>query len=373
MKHPFLSIVPVLALSSVAATALRTHEPARAETAWEHGLVEVDLRGGELGAHAALVERGIRLAPSIPERASWTSAPFGFEGGFDELLPSWNVRVPAGCGFTVELSPDAARTRDEPAAPPAWLHVGSWGDVPGDHAKVVECEGGKIATDYFTAQRRFSSVRLRVTGFRDQEGDDELLVRRLTLCWSRREEVDRAAPRGGRKRFRAVDLDVPFHSQRSEAPDLASRICSPTSVAMVLAYRGVTLPPSEVARTLYDAEHDIYGNWPRAVQGAYVLGVPGYLRRFSDWRDVESALTQGQPLICSIAVKEGELRGAPYSKTAGHLIVVRGFDAEGGVLVNDPAASDADSGRLTYAREDLEKVWFGRGGTTYVLLPREDD
>jgi hypothetical protein len=98
--------------------------------------------------------------------------------------------------------------------------------------------------------------------------------------------------------------------------------------------------------------------------------VPGYLTRFADWADVEARIAAGQPLIVSIGVKKGELPGAPYESTAGHLLVLRGFDERGDCVVNDPAVSEPKDGRRTYRRADLERVWMERGGTAYVLLPK---
>jgi D-alanyl-D-alanine dipeptidase len=166
-------------------------------------------------------------------------------------------------------------------------------------------------------------------------------------------------------------LAVPYRSQKVERREIRGRICSPTSVSMVLAYRGIDRPTEEVSGVIYDASNGIYGNWPLAVQGAYRYGIPGYLDRFGRWADVERCIAAGQPLVISIEAAEGELRGAPYRRSNGHLLVLAGFDADGNVLVNDPAAGDAESGLLTYHRSDLERVWWeARGGTAYVLLPR---
>ena len=41
------------------------------------------------------------------------------------------------------------------------------------------------------------------------------------------------------------------------------------------------------------------------------------------------------------------------------------------MLVNDPAAETAEKGMATYKREDMDKVWFARGGVGYVLMPAE--
>ena len=113
------------------------------------------------------------------------------------------------------------------------------------------------------------------------------------------------------------------------------------------------------------------GTGPGTCRPPYSLGVPGYLARFSDWTDVERMIAAGQPLVISIRVHdEGGLRGAPYRTTDGHLIVVTGFDAQGRVTVNDPAAVTPETGQLTYERFDLERAWMRTtGGTAYVLLP----
>jgi len=131
------------------------------------------------------------------------------------------------------------------------------------------------------------------------------------------------------------------------------------------------VPTAEVAERIHDPASDLYGVWPRNVQAAYSFGVPGYLARFSDWGEVERLVAAGQPLVISIAAKSGELDGAPYKETDGHLLVLCGFDESGGVHVNEPAAADSARGTTTYRRDQLERVWMARGGTSYVFLPPE--
>ena len=79
-------------------------------------------------------------------------------------------------------------------------------------------------------------------------------------------------------------------------------------------------------------------------------------------------IAAGQPIICSIQVEKGELPNAPYKSTDGHLIVVTGFDADGNVLVNDPAATDTEKGQTAYPRDALQKAWMDRAnGTAYII------
>jgi len=39
------------------------------------------------------------------------------------------------------------------------------------------------------------------------------------------------------------------------------------------------------------------------------------------------------------------------------------------VLINDPAKRKVEDGLCKYHPEDMEKIWFDRGGVGYVLLP----
>ncbi len=324
-------------------------------------------------------ESSVELSPEgadAEKSAQYVSRWFAGSSPFRDLLVSWNVDCPAGEGFCVELR--VAEHADTSWSP--WMYLGDWGTVPGGD-RVIACDGGKIDTDYFHGEKTFERAQLRVRAFAPTTGVARALaVQNLWCCASDprllgppnrlnvRSRLQDSWPYGMKWKHR---LDVPFRSQRAESADIAGRICSPTSLGMVLAFHDVARPTATVAAAAYDPAHEIYGNWPRNVQAAWSLGVPGCLTRFTCWFDVEAMIASNQPVIASIAAREGELRGAPYKKTDGHLLVITGFDENGDVCVNDPAAPDAKSGQTTYAREDMQKVWLDRGGTAYVLWPKK--
>lgn len=330
-------------------------------------------------------------------RGWYQSPPLSAEGGFEQALLSWNVECPANTGVCVELRVRAAS--NAPWSP--WLYLGDWGSpvpppmcvdrqeeylartsldgpieplpaskVGGPPSKRVAFEGGAVDVDVFKSEQRWAQAQFRVSvECSENARDQRVRVRRVSICFSRKSDAPApqfVLPDAARRR-----LATPFRSQRTERPEIAGRICSPTSIAMLLEHRGLRVDTLAAAERIYDAAHDIYGNWTRAIQGAYSFGAPGYLARFSDWNEVAALIAQGTPIAISIAAKEGELDGAPYPKTSGHLLVLCGFDERGDVFVNDPAAGTPELGQLTYRREQLERVWMARGGTSYVLLAPE--
>ena len=85
----------------------------------------------------------------------------------------------------------------------------------------------------------------------------------------------------------------------------------------------------------------------------------------------QAATKAGVPVIVSIAYKKGQLDNSPIPSTSGHLLVVRGFDAAGNVLTNDPAASSDEGVGITYDRLQFEHAWLDNSnGTAYLIYPQ---
>jgi len=345
-----LVVALVAACQSPSRTALevRSFEMLDPRESAHHMVMDVTAGGVRLAARD-----GMHVSPVI-ERDGWDQAL-----SFDELLLSWNVDVPTDAGFCVEVQV----ARGEDWSP--WLYIGDWGRALEEDERVTSFEHGRVKIDIFQSDVLFDRARYRIRGL---GGDGELVVRLVALCFTNTTSTPSGALTSWDWFEQPRPLDVPQRSQRTEDESIAGRICSPTSVSMVMEYHGVDVPTAELAAEIYDPVHDIYGIWPRAVQAAHTHGVPGYLMRFSSWRDVEAKVA-ALPLVISIRAEEGELRGAPYPSTNGHLLVLRGFDRRGRAIVNDPAADDVAGVSRTYEREDLEKVWLATGGIAYVFGP----
>ncbi len=72
--------------------------------------------------------------------------------------------------------------------------------------------------------------------------------------------------------------------------------------------------------------------------------------------------------VVSIAIDPGDLDGAPIGSSDGHLLVIAGFQQDGDVVVNDPAADTSKGVRRVYKRGQFEKIWLeASGGLTYVI------
>jgi peptidase C39-like protein len=165
-----------------------------------------------------------------------------------------------------------------------------------------------------------------------------------------------------------IALSVPALSQMESPEGVRHRICSPTSVAMVLRYWERPATALDLAAEMFDPRHDLYGVWPAAIRAASRRGVLGYLLRFPSWSAAAWCLARGLPIVASVRYSAGELAGAAIDSTAGHLLVLTGYDGAT-VLANDPAAPTPREVPRRYQLADIQRVWLERSGVGYVLFP----
>ena len=332
---------------------------------WESGTSE----------HVTVLTAPARVTPVGP-MARWTSPEVSTAFAFTELIPSWNVTAPPGTGLRLDVRVrPVGGGRWSP-----WLYLGSWGRTRSREKRVTSCRQGVVNVDYLALRVPADAYQVRVEfsgpgagGTADRLGIDRAAapaLRRLAISYSGvvADEARRAelAPPGW-----ARDLPVPFRTQKDVAGPMSGEICSPTSVSMVMAYCGVDRPTAENAHAIYDPDHDLFGNWGRAVARAGELGLDAWVTRFRDWDAVKAQVAAGHPVVASIRFKAGEFPSAVLPSTAGHLIVIRGFSATGDVVVNDPASRDRGNGAV-YRATELARAWFDHGGVGYVIRRAAD-
>ncbi len=276
----------------------------------------------------------------LPKGPTWCSPVV--EGHAGQALVWWHARGPMSCAVRVRAKGHWSN----------WLSMGQWGSVkltPG----LASCGAAAVDVDMLSMLSPIEAMQWRVTL---EEGG---AVDRLGVVISRPGVSSEQA-----FSWQGVH-EVPVLTQTGLPGDLATRACSPTCLAMLLASRGIRVPVEDVAAVAYDAQHEIYGNWTRAVATLYHFGLPAQLARFRQWSSVARHLAQHGPLAASIAFEQGGLPGAPLPRTPGHLVVVRGLDPNGNPIVNDPASPGNQP--LTYPAEAFGRAWFGHGGVAYIL------
>lgn len=279
---------------------------------------------------------------------------WGVPGGARHLMPAFSALGERAGGFRFELAAQA----DGRWSP--WLGAATIG--PADFSPLPsEAPGLDVRIDQCLAGAPVERVRLRLRIGGDRA--ERLLARPwlVTLSASDLGPPDVPQPVGRAR------LDVPRLSQMAAGGPLAARICSPTSVAMVLAYWGVRADLAGLAAEMFHPTLDLYGVWPAAIAAAARHGVLGYLLRFPDWASAAWCLGRGLPLIASVRYAAGELTGAAMAETSGHLVVLTGWENDE-VLVNDPAARSAAGVPRRYRLDELARVWLERSGVGYVLF-----
>jgi hypothetical protein len=247
---------------------------------------------------------------------------------------------------------------------------------------------GRVSVDTWAAASAVTSWQVRVTLLRPRGSRLPVALERIgavaSTVASRSGPTSRPGPAAG------TVLPVPTYSQMTHQGHYpqwgggGQAWCSPTSTAMVLAYYGVSPTPRGIApghtnavvdhtaKMVYDHGYDGTGNWAfNTAYAATLVGGDSYVTRLRDLREAEQHIAAGVPLIVSVAFGRQQLTGAPISSSNGHLLVIVGFEADGDVVVNDPAGASNGAVRRVYDRAELERIWLSAsGGTAYVIRNR---
>ncbi|MFD3609800.1 peptidase C39 family protein [Streptomyces atroolivaceus] len=340
------------------------------------------------------------------EYATWTSPVHRSAVPATEVIASWNAHTPHGTWIQIEMRGRYSDGTDTP-----WYVMGRWaaGDTDIRRTSVDDQTDGRstVWTDTFSLDDaasglRLVSYRLRLTLHRAPGTRLTPTVHRVGAMASDipdRFTVPATAPGAAR------ELPVPRYSQNvhvGEYPEYdngGEAWCSPTSSQMIIEYWG-RKPTSEdlawvkpgladpqvchAARHTFDYQYEGCGNWPfNAAYAATYRDMNAVVTRLGSLTDLEKLTAAGIPVITSQSFLKGELTGAGYG-TAGHLMTVIGFTADGDVIANDPASPSNDAVRRVYQRREWENIWLrtkrydangavrsGTGGVCYVYWPSD--
>ena len=146
--------------------------------------------------------------------------------------------------------------------------------------------------------------------------------------------------------------------------------CGPTSMQIVLAYHGVQKSRDWIAMThpsngkrIQSSSHrgQIYAKGAGAAYAPMVnlakkLGFKGSKQVWTNnLNTVKNMIKAGRPQIISVAGRIRYKGGGSWNSN-GHIMVIRGFDSAGDVIVNDPAGNGS---RKVIRRSDFMRIWRG--------------
>jgi hypothetical protein len=327
---------------------------------------------GMLGALAAWadarwvsVTEFSRFERESPESSAWVSPEWTSPMPFRELVVSWNLRTPTDLQIEAQVMTTTGQGR--------WWHLGHWSTnaAPARRTSVrgQKDGSGRVDTDTLWLREPASAVKLRVR-FSNPSQTPAVFKRMDLALWSPTVGVASAAgsvPQGARM------LEVPRKSQ-ADYPEGVTQWCSPTSLAMLMAFWGERSGRAEwdldvrtVATGVFDPGWPGTGNW--AFNAAFAGSRPGFQAaaiRLSGIADIESLLEAGIPVAASVSY--AVLKGAPKPEPGdGHLIVVCGLSPDT-VTVNDPGV------RLSRVRREFplpafRAAWAASHQTVYVVWP----
>lgn len=313
-----------------------------------------------VGALRAITGNG-----TVPTKAAYISPVIRCRFPATEFLPSWNIRLNGpGQGFRVMI-----RAVDKTGKVSPWFFIGEGGTIDREVKPKTEFPGwGKTHIDYIALKNPAVAFQYKLefaaSGVAKASGAE---LHRFFVHYSGQSKRSSIGKKLVRPR-RDIRVPVPYRSQLDvKVKKLRNVICCPTCVAMVLEYHGIDKPTLAICEDSYDERHGIYGIWPRASQAAFQNGRRAWISRFRGIDEMLNVLKKGQPIIASIRVGEGELRGARYPKSNGHLIVIVGYGENGRVLVNDPFSVGPGGAEIEYESDDIEKVWLDRGGVAILI------
>lgn len=277
---------------------------------------------------------------------------------FQELIVSWEASRPESGHFAIDTSLFVETWS-------SWMPYAEWSANDqrtfGPHVEIpvrsyqdaVAVSGGQEATGF----------RIRVS---PMEGASLDGFRMLHAC---------TTPAGHEVRLEgriaeSVNLDVQGLSQLALSDERRTRLCSPTSTTAVLRYvlKSKDLSVLTFANAVWDSGFDIYGNWIlNTAEAANQLGSCHHcwVARLDSFEDILGSLRSGFPVVVSV---RGPLKGSALPYESGHLLVIKGFDADRQeVLCMDPAFPEDELTSVAYPLDGFIQAWNRRGGIAYFF------
>lgn len=276
---------------------------------------------------------------------------------FDDLVGSWNARVPEGAALEMHAQVRVGESWSR------WFLLGTEEHSGYRSPRRQEDASGYVDVDTLKLTRPAQAFRYRFVFSRARK-PPELVLAAVAVS---NQDAPQEAPA-----FKSGpwvrELKVKPRSQLEEQERYRHNICSPTTLAMAMDFAGVSRATARVADAARDRESGLYGAWPANTALAGRLGLQARVARLDSLLDLQDEIAAGRPVAVSVTFGPGELHGSPMKKTAGHLFLVTGFTKQGDVIVMDPAGPSRSQVRRVYQRGQFHRVWrIKKRGLAYLI------
>ncbi|TLM98927.1 peptidase C39 family protein, partial [bacterium] len=224
------------------------------------------------------------------------------------VVPSWNVDAPEGSWIKTFLRVKVNKSWSK------WYNLGIWSqsDDPSERHSVKGQEDANAEVDIDTlvlkdgVKAEAVQMKLQLNSRSDSQYP---VINGAALVMNNRQERNLSISQGNSNLWNKT-LSVPQFSQMVY-PDGGNTWCSPTSVAMVLAYwqefKGLPEPVvREAVKGVFDSDYEGTGNWPFNTAYAATKGMTAAVSRLPNLEEAERFIAVGIPLVMSISWKPGE-------------------------------------------------------------------
>ena len=295
---------------------------------------------------------------------------------FKRLLVSWNCETPKGTWIEVQARAFISYYDDNKNSTyecSDWLSFGKWGTHIKRSSKSPDSHLAKISTDEFIIKGNYTDTasKIQIRALLHTENTNVTpSIRQFIISY-----------KDNTPRIKGIEIpsnkiiDVPSYSQYIRDKNIGSVICSPTSITMLLNRRNENLIVEETAWSCFDYDYEAFGNWLFNVAFASSLGYESFVE-YGNLKSLKREIYSGYPVAVSVKytndinnLEYPYIENAPIT-TAGHILVVRGFEKKDGidyVVVNDPAGKSNESVTRRYKLSEFENAWHRGSNIMYVI------
>ena len=299
---------------------------------------------------------------------------------FKRLLVSWNCETPKGTWIEVQARAFISYYDDNKNSTyewSDWLSFGKWGTHIKRSSKSPDSHLAKISTDEFIIKGNYTDTasKIQIRALLHTENTNVTpSIRQFVISY-----------KDNPPRLKGIEIpsdkiiDVPSYSQYIRDKNIGSVICSPTSITMLLNRRNENLIVEETAWSCFDYDYEAFGNWLFNVAFASSLGYESFVE-YGNLKSLKREIYSGYPVAVSVKytndinnLEYPYIENAPIT-TAGHILVVRGFEKKDGidyVVVNDPAGKSNESVTRRYKLSEFESAWHRGSNIMYIIHDKE--